>query len=74
MKNETCSLGNQQKSPKPLNDVQPDGLKFKYSAMSIEELKLGDVESAFTSSAMMNKIMYDKKKQMKGKKNGEKKE
>ena len=52
----------------------PDGLKFKYSAMSIEELKLGDVESAFTSSAMMNKIMYDKKKQMKGKKNGEKKE
>ncbi|MFC2160633.1 hypothetical protein ACFLRX_03150 [Acidobacteriota bacterium] len=49
-------------------------MKAKYSEMYIENMQLGDVESAYTSAAMMNKIMYDKKKQMKGKKNGKQKE
>ncbi len=41
----------------------------KYEDLGIKEASLGDVESAFTSSAMMSKIMFDKKKQMKKKKN-----
>jgi hypothetical protein len=42
----------------------PENLKAKYAKMGIEQASLGDVESAFTSSAMMNKILYDKKIQM----------
>ncbi len=41
----------------------------KYEDLGIKEASLGDVESAFTSSAMMSKIMFDKKTQMKKKKN-----
>lgn len=52
-------------------DISPS-LKAKYTSMNIEEIALGDVESAFTSSSVMNKIMYDKKVQMK-KKNGKEK-
>lgn len=40
----------------------------KYEDLGIKEASLGDAESAFTSSAMMSKIMFDKKKQMKKKK------
>ncbi|GAG32403.1 unnamed protein product, partial [marine sediment metagenome] len=51
----------------------PLALKSKYAKMGIAEMKLGDVESAFTSSAMMSKIMFDKKKQIKSKKNAKQK-
>jgi hypothetical protein len=36
--------------------------------MKIDESSLGEVESAYTSAAMMNKIMYDKRQYMKRKK------
>jgi len=35
----------------------------------LDKSTLGDVESAFTSSAMMSKIIFDKKEQMKKKAN-----
>ncbi len=44
-------------------------LMAKYDELGIKESNLGDVESAFTSVAMMNKIMFDKRKQKKQKKN-----
>jgi hypothetical protein len=40
----------------------------KYDKLGIDDANLGDVESAFTSAAMMRKIMFDKKQQMKKKK------
>jgi len=40
-------------------------LRAKYAAMGIDEASLGEVESAFTSAAIMNKIIFDKKSQMK---------
>ncbi len=40
----------------------------KYEELGLKDTSLGDVESAFTSSAMMRKIMYDKKMQIKMKK------
>jgi len=43
----------------------PIRLHDKYAKMGIDKSTLGDVESAFTSSAMMSKIMFDKKEQMK---------
>jgi len=43
----------------------PEELQAKYAAMGIDEAPLGDVESAYTSAAMLNKIMYDKKARMK---------
>jgi hypothetical protein len=43
----------------------PIGLRDKYAKMGIDKSTLGDVESAFTSSAMMSKIIFDKKEQMK---------
>ena len=43
-------------------------LKPKYDDLGLKDASLGDVESAFTSSAMMRKIMYDKRMQMKKKK------
>lgn len=43
----------------------PIRLREKYAKMGIDKSTLGDVESAFTSSAMMSKIMFDKKEQMK---------
>jgi hypothetical protein len=48
-------------------------LKAKYAAMGIDKSTVADVESAYTSSAMMKKILFDKKQQMrKGKKKNEK--
>lgn len=40
----------------------PAALRAKYAAMGIEASKLADVESAFTSTAMMNKVLFDRKK------------
>jgi hypothetical protein len=40
-------------------------MRAKYEKMGINAVSLGDVESAFTSAAMMNKIIFDKKEQMK---------
>ena len=48
-------------------------LKPKYEELGLMNASLGDVESAFTSSAMMRKIMFDKKMQMKKKKDEKKK-
>lgn len=49
-----------------LNEKEiPIELRAKYAKMGIDKSTLGDVESAFTSSAMMSKIMFDKKEQMK---------
>ena len=42
----------------------PDALKAKYKAMGIADYNIVDVEGAFTSSAMMRKMIYDKKRQM----------
>ena len=47
----------------------PAHLQAKYKKMGIEESSVGDVESAYTSSAMMSKIIFDKKQQMRRKKN-----
>lgn len=47
----------------------PIGLREKYAKLGIDKSTLGDVESAFTSSAMMSKIIFDKKEQMKKKAN-----
>ena len=46
----------------------PDHLKAKYAAMGIDKSVVGDVESAYTSSTMIRKIMYDKKQQMRRRK------
>jgi len=46
----------------------PAPLREKYKQMKINESSLGEVESAYTSAAMMNKIMYDKRQYMKRKK------
>ena len=40
----------------------PAALRAKYAAMGIGSSKLSDVESAFTSTAMMNKVLFDRKK------------
>jgi hypothetical protein len=48
-------------------------LKLKYKEMNIEKSNLADVESAYTSSAMMNKILYDKSIQLKKRKKNEQK-
>lgn len=48
-------------------------VKSKYDKLGIQDASLGDVESAFTSSAMMSKVMYDKKIQLKKKKDEKKK-
>jgi len=42
----------------------PQHLREKYRAMKIQDSLLGDVESAYTSNAMMRKVMFDKKQQM----------
>jgi hypothetical protein len=42
----------------------PAYLKEKYRMMQIQDSRLGDVESAYTSNAMMRKVMFDKKLQM----------
>ncbi len=47
-------------------------LRAKYQKMGIDEASLGEVESAFTSAAIMNKIIYDKKSQMKNAPQGKK--
>lgn len=47
-------------------------LRAKYQKMGIDEASLGEVESAFTSAAIMNKILYDKKSQMKNAPQGKK--
>ena len=39
----------------------------KYAAMGIENSSLGDVESAFTSSSIINKVLIDKKESMRKK-------
>jgi len=46
----------------------PDAVREKYADMNIAGTSLGEVESAYTSAAMMNKIMYDKRQYMKRKK------
>ena len=40
-------------------------LRAKYEKMGIDQASLGEVESAFTSAAIMNKIIFDKKARMK---------
>lgn len=45
----------------------PDAVREKYAKMNIADTSLGEVESAYTSAAMMNKIMYDKQQYMKKK-------
>ena len=46
----------------------PAELKEKYAKMKINESNLGEVESAYTSSAMMQKVMYDKRQQLRRRK------
>lgn len=46
----------------------PDALKEKYAKMDISESNLGEVESAYTSHAMMQKVMYDKRRQLRRRK------
>lgn len=50
-------------------EISP-AMRMKYEKMGIAEAQLGDVESAYTSASMMNKILYDKKMQMRKKKDG----
>ena len=38
--------------------------KSKYEYMFDDDTNLGEVEAAFSSSALMNKVLWDKKKQM----------
>ncbi len=45
----------------------PDTLYSKYKAMGIDQSNVADIESAYTSSAMMRKIIYDKKQQLRKK-------
>jgi len=45
----------------------PDTLYKKYKAMGIDQSNVADIESAYTSSAMMRKIIYDKKQQLRKK-------
>jgi len=47
----------------------PAPLRAKYKEMKIDESSLGEVESAYTSAAMIDKIMYDKKQYLKRQKN-----
>ncbi len=42
----------------------PSTLQAKYEDMGVAEVSVAEVESAFTSSAMMKKIMLDKKRQI----------
>jgi hypothetical protein len=42
-------------------------LRAKYNAMGVEDSSLGDVESAFASSSIINKILIDKKVSMRKK-------
>jgi len=42
----------------------PSALQAKYQGMGVAEASVAEVESAFTSSAMMKKIMLDKKQQI----------
>ena len=39
--------------------------KEKYKKMGIDEANLSDVEAAYSSSSVMNKIFWDKKMKMK---------
>lgn len=43
----------------------PAELRAKYEKMGIDQASLGEVESAFTSAAIMNKIIFDKKARLK---------
>jgi hypothetical protein len=45
----------------------PAELREKYKQMKISKSSLGEVESAYTSAAMMNKIIYDKRQYIKKK-------
>jgi hypothetical protein len=45
----------------------PDTFYKKYKAMGIDQSNVADIESAYTSSAMMRKIIYDKKQQLRKK-------
>ena len=45
-------------------NIAPE-LRAKYAEMGIEESPLADVESAFASTSIVNKIMYDKVMQTK---------
>jgi hypothetical protein len=45
----------------------PDSLKAKYETMGINQSSFADIESAYTSSAMMKKMIYDKKQQLRKK-------
>ncbi len=45
----------------------PDTFYSKYKAMGIDQSNVADIESAYTSSAMMRKIIYDKKQQLRKK-------
>ena len=51
----------------------PVTLQAKYKDMGIDESTVGNVESAYTSSAMIGKILFDKKQQIRGKKKNDKK-
>ena len=45
----------------------PSPLYQKYDAMGIHQSNVADIESAYTSTAMIRKIMYDKKQQLRKK-------
>jgi len=73
-RSETRTKRHQASAEAYLNEKEiPDGLRAKYSGMGVAEARLADVESAFTSSAMMSKVMLDKKLQMRRKKDDTKK-
>jgi len=72
-RSETRTKRHQSSAAEYLNEKEiPAVMRAKYQAMGISKASLGDVESAYTSSAMMRKIMYDKRQQtLKRKKDGE---
>ncbi len=35
-------------------------MRAKYEAMGVDRMNVADVESAFTSQAMMNKVLFDR--------------
>jgi hypothetical protein len=73
-RSETRTKRQQASAEAYLNEKEiPDGLRAKYSGMGVADARLADVESAFTSSVMMNKVMLDKKLQMRRKKDDTKK-
>jgi len=69
---ETRTKRHSAKAEMYLNEKEiPTHLRAKYDSMGIANSNVAEVESALTSSVMMNKIMIDKKRQMRRRKNNE---